>query len=78
MKKRHLSLDRKLVLQKKWIGNLMAAETGAVLGGATFAGDTSPCGPCPGPTINCPTVRNCPPNTSPTVGNPCCSISGEP
>lgn len=78
MKKKQVNLGRKLVLQKKWIGNLMTTEAGAVLGGATLMGDTTPCHACPGPTIDCPTVRNCPPNTSPTVGNPCCSISKEP
>lgn len=72
MKKKNLNPARKLVLQKKMIGSLIKKDTGTILGGATLIGDTSPCGPCPGPTFACPSIA-CPPNTNPTVGNPCCA-----
>ncbi len=75
MKKTQVNLNRKLFLQKNFIGNLTITDTRAILGGATFAGDTSPCSACPGPTYTCPTVRTCPPPpTNLTVSNPCCGI----
>ncbi len=75
MKKKQVNLDRKLVLQKKWIGNLIKADAGIILGGATLAGNSDPCGTCPGPTITCPTVPNCPPPvTNLTISNPCCGF----
>lgn len=75
MKKKQLNLDRKLVLQKNWVGALMKTDKEVILGGATLMGDTTPCHACPGPTYTCPTAVNCAPNTNLTVGNPCCGIS---
>ncbi|PSK91140.1 class I lanthipeptide [Taibaiella chishuiensis] len=75
MKKKQVNLNRKLFLQKNLIGTLTITDTRAVLGGATLAGDTSPCGPCTGPTYTCPTALNCPPpKTNLTLSNPCCGF----
>jgi|GEM_PF-1775974 len=81
MKKKQLKLGRKLILDKEWIAQLSQPEGSQVKGGNTnmdcwTSMNTTPCQLCPGPTYRCPTFdANCPANTDPTVGNPCCGIA---
>lgn len=59
MKKKTVSL-KKLAFDKSTIASLSEQQQAKALGGATLAGDTSPCGPCPfsqDVSCNCPSQR---------------------
>jgi len=91
MKKKHLNLERKLMLHKEKISSLNQEQQGLIAGGATitlFCCGTLTCpvnsAPCDCiETIGCPTERNCPVTNDPantncqgTISAPVCCVPG--